>query len=52
MIRRYAYVSLNNPLFSTTRTDCYIHIYIYIYIYTSTPPDDGLLTRPKHVEVD
>jgi len=43
MIRVYAQVILNYPLFRIISTNCCIH--------TVVPPDDGP-SRPKHVEVD
>ena len=44
MICRYAQVILNNPVFSTTRTNCCIYA-VYLLIM-------GYKYVPKHVEVE
>jgi hypothetical protein len=40
----------DSQMHGITSTICHTHTHTYIHIYI-LPPDDGLLMRPKHVEV-
>jgi len=49
---KWYYCAEKRVAFSTIVPILYIYIYIYICILYSIPPDGGLQTCPKHVEVD